>query len=270
MFVRTSSHAVRREFWVYNLSMVSKRSIAFFWDEAVQIMYNEAAFVLELKRILRELGITKRSKILDASAGTGFPGAALLRDGYDITFNDASKEMLRRLKMKLPKNYHRKIYNLTWEKLPKIRQKYDLVFCRGNSLIYAQSWNKKGSKTSQRAIRQGLEGMRKILKLGGTLWVDINSADEFRGGKIFTEHFRKRGRGGPCTMAWRIEHKRNENLRIVRGEILSGGRSTTQDFYSYLLKPTDAAIILKKGGFSQIKPQKMKTEFYSIYTAKNH
>jgi 2-polyprenyl-3-methyl-5-hydroxy-6-metoxy-1,4-benzoquinol methylase len=117
------------------------------WDACVyNLLYNPKKYIKDILRIFKKNKITKKSKIIDVSAGTGFPALELTKKGYEIDCMDAMDDEIKVFTKKAKKKgLKTKCKKLTWLEIPQYYKKenYNLVFCRGNSFIYAAGgWNK--------------------------------------------------------------------------------------------------------------------------------
>jgi SAM-dependent methyltransferase len=136
------------------------------WDALVyNMLYDKNKYLKEILVLFKKIGITKKSKILDSCAGTGFIALHLREKGYNVECMDPMNDEVGVFKRKAKKlKVGSQIKKIYWNDIPKIykNKKFDFIFCRGNSFIYADGgWNKKqkiNEKTS-------LKNYRKILKI---------------------------------------------------------------------------------------------------------
>lgn len=165
-----------------NFKFKKEPTFAELWDICVyNLMYDVKKYLKELLAVFKEIGISKKSKILDVSAGGGFPSFELLRDGYQVDCMDAMQDeidvfMGKAQKSKLKVNYKRGF----WEELPKLyRDKYDLLMCRGNSFIYADhGWNQEIEIIPEKSLAKFLEILKIFygsLRGGGGGCISISS-----------------------------------------------------------------------------------------------
>lgn len=132
----------------------------------------------ELTRSLAEFLLPHKGKsILDCSVGTGFATLNLIKDGFDIVCADGSDQMLEKFKA----NAHQldvdaRPLRMDWAELgATFSGVFDVVICRGNSLVYADMWDTERAENTRHAIERALRSMCRCLKPGGTLYVDIPS-----------------------------------------------------------------------------------------------
>jgi len=115
-------------------------NIAQIWDICLQFEYDKRTLFYSLDNFLSKF---KNKKILDCACGTGFLTLDLIKKGHKITCSDGSKLMLKEFKNNAKKfSLKIKPHNLKWSNLPKkFNNDFDLILCRGCSLIYASAWD---------------------------------------------------------------------------------------------------------------------------------
>jgi len=108
---------------------------------------------------------------LDAGAGTGAHSILLAQTGVEVTAVDISREMLKLLSLHA-KDKIVKIKTIKSDFLDlsnKVRQKFDAVFCMGNSLAHAKTRSE---------LRKTLSNFHSLLKPNGTLFIQILNYDK--------------------------------------------------------------------------------------------
>src|SRR5262249_2181006 len=112
------------------------------WDFCLEKIYDKEKYISGLEEAFTSRGITKESDILDAGRGSGFPSIDLVEQGYRVVATDKSSEMVRQVGINAAKRHVRvEAHNSMWANLSKqFGSIFDLVYCRGNSLVYAASW----------------------------------------------------------------------------------------------------------------------------------
>lgn len=155
-------------------------SFAQLWDKCVyNLLYDIDKYKQEIKNIFTKLRITKQSKIIDVSAGGGFPSLDLAKDGYDFTCVDGFQDQVD-LFNKKSEDFGLQIrcINLMWENLLDYFQKgtFDFLFCRGNSFIYASGgWNEVVKIEQEKSLsdyRRTLAIFYDLIKPGGWIYID--------------------------------------------------------------------------------------------------
>lgn len=227
------------------------------WDFCLEKIYRKPQYVEGFIEILGIYGINSASKILDAGCGSGFPALDLIDHGYDVTASDKSSEMVRQIGL----NARRRGLTIEtrhamWSELSRFfgRNKFDLVYCRGNSLVYAASWEQNWivPDRSREEIQIALQNFYDVLKLGGILYVDVTKAKE-------TPHMEDIGiirtNQGPVRLTWQIQHDTDHKIRTwtMQLQYLDRGEIKSYASYSYLLSPDELNKFLNDIGFSKIR-----------------
>lgn len=107
--------------------------------------------------------------VLDCSIGSGNLTLELAELGYQVTGSDLSEAMLERCKAKAQeKGFEVEIFCSDFREIGQnAPEKYDCVMSTGNSLPYV----------SNEDVVRTLEGMDRLVKPGGYLYVDIRNWD---------------------------------------------------------------------------------------------
>ncbi|MBM3228580.1 class I SAM-dependent methyltransferase [Candidatus Pacearchaeota archaeon] len=150
------------------------------WDAFLyNFLYDKNEYIREILSLFKKIGITKKSKILDSCAGTGFIALHLRKLGYDVECMDPMEDQIRVFKRKAKiLKVCQQIKKIVWKEIPKTykNKKFDFIFCRGNSFIYADGgWNKQQKvnvKSSLNSYKRTLRIFYNQLKEGGYLYLD--------------------------------------------------------------------------------------------------
>lgn len=112
----------------------------------------------------------KINTALDAGAGTGVHSILLAQSGVAVTAVDVSQKMLRLLSLHASEqNLKIKTIKANFLDLPtKVHQKFDAIFCMGNTLVHAKT---------KRELSNILSNVHKLLKPNGTLFIQILNYD---------------------------------------------------------------------------------------------
>ncbi|TYQ15174.1 UNVERIFIED_CONTAM: methyltransferase family protein [Acetivibrio alkalicellulosi] len=123
----------------------------------------------QLKFLMDSLGDTKK-EVLDVACGSGGYSIELAKKGYEVTAVDVENEMIDKLKSKAQKeqvdinSYVCDMKNIK-SMLPN---KYNLVFCIGNSIVHLKSLDE---------IKDVLKQMKKLLRENGAVVLQIINYD---------------------------------------------------------------------------------------------
>lgn len=240
------------------------------WDICIEFKYNKKIFAKSLNRFLKAHNV---KTVLDCGGGTGFPSIELKKLGWDITYCDGSKIMMKRFQEKL-KNSGLQIQKFfsNWLDLSKnTPKKFDAVLCRGNSLIYIDFWDKKQTpKNAIAKIKKALKEFYNVLNPNGLLYVDIvnKKAFETENYSASQELEEKTIDGKKVKLAWKISHSDEKKIRTWKTIMETNGKKHKSTYYSYLLKPEELVVLLKETGFHKVEETKIKGENnYTVFVA---
>ncbi|MBI3627366.1 MAG: class I SAM-dependent methyltransferase [Candidatus Sungbacteria bacterium] len=233
------------------------------WDFCLEKIYDKKEYIDGLIELFKKEGISKKSLILDAGCGSGFPSIDLIERGYRVIGTDKSSEMVRQVQLNAAK---RKVsieaYNTMWANLAKqFGPVFDFVYCRGNSLVYAASWEQNWivPGRSREEIERAIQNFYAVLKPGGKLYVDVTNKDE----KPHKENIGiVKTKEGEVEIVWEIEHDANAKVRTwtIALRFLDSGLRKAYPSYSYLLSHTELVDYFEKARLKDIKEIKINGE----------
>jgi len=156
------------------------------WDACgYNLLYVSEEYKKDLENLFDKLRMTKESKIIDTSAGGGFPGIELIKDGYNVTCVDGFDDQVELFSLKAKKQgLMNTCIKALWKDLPTMfpNDSFDFLFCRGNSFIYAGgAWNsmiKIDANESIKNYKETLAIFYNLLKPGGKIYIDKFKDDE--------------------------------------------------------------------------------------------
>jgi hypothetical protein len=158
----------------------SEPSFAELWDKCVNnLLYNISDYIRDIEELFSSKGINKFSKIIDISAGGGFPALDLSLQGYTIDCIDSSDDQVKLFNKKAEEyKLNIRCKRAFWRDIPSFNKnnEYDFLFCRGNSFIYAGGgWNVEQNINEievKKAFEQTLQFFYSLLKSGGYMYID--------------------------------------------------------------------------------------------------
>lgn len=115
------------------------------------------------------------AEVLDCACGRGHLAVGLANAGFAVTATDESSEMVARTALLASENAVEVVSRrLTWDQLHEAgwHDRFEVVFCVGNSLIHAQG---------RAGRRRALENMASVLRPGGRLVLTSRNWEMIRG-----------------------------------------------------------------------------------------
>ena len=197
-------------------------------------------FVKELSNLFKTNNV---KKVLECGCGGGYLLYELSKEGFKCIGIDLSREMINYSKQ----NYYNKnlkYFQLNWINLNKLNKKFDVIICRGNSLVVGTSWEKKKQdfdfKEAERFMFKSIKVMFNQLKLNGLLYLDTISQREINNGGgeigIKTTNLDLKGK---------IEYDWEKRLRYISGEGYVNKEYYKGNSTSYLITPKELEKIVK-------------------------
>ncbi len=209
------------------------------WALLSREMYGQE-FVDELTKFLQKQRVRT---ILECGCGDGYILQGLAKKGFRGVGIDSSPEMIA---LALENHQHPNISckQMNWldlRELRELKEQFDAVICRGNSLSAVASWGKKHIDPIQTRnnIEESVSLFYERLRQGGLLYVDCVSQEEIdkRGEiNIQTPNIQLRG---SVEYDWQKMERRVFGSGKVFGEDFSGGSAT------YLLTANELEKMIK-------------------------
>ncbi|MGD8173277.1 class I SAM-dependent methyltransferase [Vibrio sp. TRT 21S02] len=194
--------------------------------------------------------------VLDCSVGTGFGVIDLIRTGYNIVCSDACKDMLRRFSENaLIDDVQTSPLKIQWDELGyKLPESFDLVLCRGNSIVYSDMWESHQSVSDLNSVKKAINGIYKAIKNGGCLYIDIPSDKHFNfDDPLVIEHEEKTINCIPVHVKEKITHDEEMMKRKWDVNISIAGDVYQFTKYSHLIQEDVFIDMLKQAGFKNVE-----------------
>ena len=245
----------------------STMNIVELWEIFLQFEYDEKVLLKGIENFLKQY---KKKKILDCACGSGFLTLNLIKRGYDITCTDGSASMLKFLSVKAKKMGIRiKSQKILWSQLAKkYSNDFDVLLCRGSSLIYINSWD-RSSKEKKGSVLNALQNFFDVLKPGGILYVDTTTEKVLRSKKPIQVKYRpKKIHNRIVEIKEVIFTNRSKKLRTWKPTVIVDGRSYSFARYSLYLPHNELKKMLKEVGFKDVKKRTIQGEHYAVFVAK--
>lgn len=248
---------------------MKEKNLTKLWETALSFLYTKE-YTESLIAFLHGRHV---KSILDCACGVGFPAIQLKKAGFDIFCTDGSSSMIEQFQVNIKKE-GLDIPNqvLDWQNLDGLNRKFDTVLCRGNSFIYADSWDSEIKKDFNNFLSDAekcLQKMYSVLNDGGILFIDMPRQKEYIIESVLVEDLGEKIIGGEMTkMIWSITDDWNKRIRVVHIERFVNAVVYEYDCYGYLLKHEELQFMLKKVGFKKIEQIKLQGEnSYEIFIA---
>jgi len=238
----------------------AKMSLSKEWSVISEKSYGEE-FIKELSGFLKE---QKVQSILECGCGSGHILKGLAQEGFDCLGIDDDLEMIAAAKSeKVPKA---RFMRMNWLRLGRFGGQFDAVVCRGNSLPYAVSWNRKeiDPEKAQKAVVESLQKMWVKVKPGGILYIDtVPKAEVEKGGGPVK--FDAPGVNLEGTVEYDLEHR----IRHMKGGGTIHGEEFEGEAYSYVILPEEIESILRDLGAEKVwSPELENEKNYQIICAR--
>lgn len=238
-------------------------------NDLCRAFQDRKGYVAGLDRFLRQIKVLS---ILDACGGTGFPVLELAQLGWDVSYADASPEMLAVFITQMSlSNLTIPYYQCKWQELThNIPDKFDFVLCRGNSLLYIDSWgNNEITSATKRHIKEALQQFYALLNKEGFLYIDIYPKEDVQKTETQRDFGEKLIDGKRVRLLWQIKHDFINQQRIWSPKVIVDGQTHEFCLYSYLLTHSDLVQLMREVGFSQIEELIFEGEDdYTVFLAR--
>ncbi len=240
------------------------------WDACLyKLLYNCKEHTLEIINLFKKIKISKKSSILDSSAGTGFIALHLREKAYKIECMDPMDDEVRVFKRKARKlGVSQQIKKISWKDIPSSykNKKFDFIFCRGNSFIYADGgWNRsnKVSKISSlKAYEETLKIFYNQLNNNGYLYLDKYPDNEKPHRDIVGKIQVKNNKAEELIFyTKKIPKKRYREAAMLRRDYQ--GKESGLPNMTFDLKEKEVEKMLKKTGF-KFKKLKLRSERHFV------
>jgi ubiquinone/menaquinone biosynthesis C-methylase UbiE len=243
-----------------------KPNVSELWDDCIySLVYNTKKYVQDIEALFKKLNISKNSKILDSSAGSGFPAFELTQKGYNLSCMDFSKEAIGVFNKKAKqKKVNLKCKKLAWLDIPKVWPKnyFDFIFCRGNSFIYASGgWGSKGNLKPNIALnnyKKTLKVFYDAMKPGAWIYID-----KFKDNEKTSKEQVGKVKVGKQEFDWYFYRNPMPKIHLREAKMILESEDEAWpivNFKTYLLTFKEMKQIMKKIGFKKIKKIKIKSE----------
>ncbi len=242
--------------------------MATLWQTCLQFEYDRQRLVDGLDRWL---GGRHHLKILDAACGAGFPALDLIQRGYRITCADGSESMLAAFRKNADRagvavNPHCVLWADLWR---YFQGEFDIVMCRGSSLIYAGAWESERIQ-DRSAMSDALRSFADCLAPGGVLYVDTTSEANLERKEAERNTYEPRViDGNRIELSEIVSTDRLKRVRTWKSMLKVNGTAHEVTRYSHYLLHSELIEMLTGCGLRNIRKQHIGGEHYTVFLAEN-
>lgn len=237
------------------------------WDLCLSAEYDRDLLV---SGIAGWLGPPDGLKLLDCACGSGFPSLDLARLGYQITCTDGSDFMLERFRRKaramgLPIEPRQ----ARWEELGELfTAAFDVVLCRGCSLIYAGTWD-TDADPDPLALVSAIENFVRCVRPGGRLYLDTTTEESLYGEYPQVEEHAPRVIEGH-TVRWREQITADTHARVRHWQVdlCIDDRSVSFVRKSHYLPHEVFKAMLEGAGLQDVGQVNVPGERYAVFSGR--
>lgn len=234
------------------------------WERCLSVEYDREKLVTGLARWL---GPPQGLEILDAACGSGFPALELRRLGYRVACSDGSEAMLERFRRNAATvGLRPDAVRANWDELGEIFPgKFDVVFCRGCSLIYAGTWD-ADSDPDPEVLKSSVRGLIRCLRPGGRLYLDVaEEVDGFDHDPPWDEHVHRNGEGSVVRLRERVVVEIGSSLRCWQVEWQEADQMHRLERRSHYLPHIRLAEICREAGLVGFHRIEVSGERYAVF-----
>ena len=234
------------------------------WDLCLAAEYDHDQL---LKGLAEWLGPADGLTLLDCSCGTGFPALALHRLGYRLNCTDGSAFMLERFRgnaraERIPLEPRQ----VRWEELGAVYPgMFDVVLCRGCSLIYAGTWDTP-AEPDWSAFVSSVKNFVHCLRPGGRLYIDTTREEELYGEyPQVEEHAPRMIAGHRVEWSERITADPQARVRCWQVSLHIDDASVSFERKSHYVSHAEFAGVLENAGLEDVSRVEIPGERYAVF-----
>jgi SAM-dependent methyltransferase len=238
--------------------------IGLLWELCLRVEFQRAVLV---DGLAAWLGPPDGLRILDSACGSGFPALDLVRRGYAVTCSDGSPEMLARFRrnaaaagVAVRPRRHR------WEELARhYAASFDVVMCRGSSLIYAGTWD-SDARPSRDALERSVDSLVRCLRPGGRMYVDTTRAEDLTARSTSSRSELVLADGARVVVLEEVETDVDRRVRSWTTVVTSPDAVASFRRRSHWLPHDELVALLTRAGLGHVGPVDVPGERYQVFT----
>ncbi len=242
--------------------------MATLWQTCLQFEYDRERLVEGLDKWL---GGKRDLRILDAACGSGFPALDLIKRGYHITCADGSESMIAAFRRNATRAGLTVVpHCVLWADLSRYFQgEFDIVMCRGSSLIYAGAWESERIQ-DRSAMWEALRSFADCVAPGGVLYVDTTSEANLELKEPENNTYESRVIDGNTVELSEVVSTDHVNrVRTWKSMLKINGTAHEMTRYSHFLPHSELVEMLEACDLRNIRKEQIQGEHYTVFVAEN-
>jgi SAM-dependent methyltransferase len=233
------------------------------WDLCLSTEYHLAEVV---RSLVEWLGPPDGQRILDCACGSGFPALDLHRRGYQLTCTDASPLMLERFRRNArAASIALEPRQARWEELDELYAgTFDVVICRGCSLIYAGTFD-ADTEPDRSALECSIRSLARCLRPGGRLYVDTAPEESHNEDPEWTKHAPRTIHGHRVELHERVIADPEAGLRQWTVKLHIDSAVFDFERKSHYLPHAELVRLLHEAGLDDVARAEVSGERYEVF-----
>lgn len=253
--------------WKLTTADFAEPDVGTVWDLCLTVEYDRGQLVRDLAEWL---GPPDGQKVLDAACGSGFPALELHDLGYDVTCTDGSPMMLERFRANAQEaGIELEPAEARWEELDGLYPNtFDVVICRGCSLIYAGTFD-ANTDPDRSALQRSIESFAGSLRSGGRLYTDAPwEKDLGQRESEWTEHEPRTIDGRRVELRERVIAEPEAHTRCWMVELQIDDASLALERRSHYMPHAELLDMFRVAGLEDVDRIDIPSERYAVLTGR--
>jgi SAM-dependent methyltransferase len=208
-------------------------------------------------------------RVLDCACGSGFPALDLIAAGFSITCSDGSIRMLSKFERAAAAAGLRVTPHLVlWRELTTFFEPhFDVVMCRGSSLIYAGAWDDRAEPNPD-AIAEAIRNFAATVRPGGIVYLDTTSAENLRTEIERNKYPTRIIDGHSVLLSEIIRTDRSRHIRTWSSQLTVDGEVFEFERHSYYLPHDHLARMMTAAGLTDVQQLRIDGEHYDVFAGR--
>jgi SAM-dependent methyltransferase len=237
------------------------------WELCLSVEFDRARLV---RGLAEWLGPPDDLEVLDCACGSGFPSLDLYHLGYNLTCTDASQLMLDRFRRKAEAaEVELRPIQARWEELESLYpDRFDVVMCRGSSLIYAGTWD-SDADPDWSALEASVRSFVRCVRPGGRLYVDSTQEEDLLVEDPSWEVHEPRDIDGHLIeLRERVLSEPDAGARRWEVELAIDGETHEFERHSHYLPHAKLTALLEDTGLQDVGRTEVQGERYAVFSGR--